>query len=119
MPNKITPQSVRNALQNSGTLSGNGTAVSVQGGKAVIFGIGKSTGTAGIYTFEQSFDDGANWSALTVVRLSDGASITATNAAESGETFIAPLLDGDAMVRVRISTNWVTTAPAVSIAVLH
>lgn len=119
MANKINPQSARSALQSSGTLSGNGTSASVQGAKAVVIGIGKSTGTAGIYTFEQSTDDGANWTACPVTRLSDGASVTTTNAGESGETFILPLIDGDSMIRVRISTNWVTSAPAVTIGVIN
>ncbi len=118
MANSITQTVTRTALQTSGTLTGNGSTADVTGAQAVIIGITKSTGTAGVYTFERSPDEGQNWSTLSVTRLSTGASVTATTAGESGETFVASLVDGDQLVRARISTAWVTTAPAVTLAVL-
>lgn len=119
MANTITPALTRTTLQASGTLTGNGSSGSIQGGKSAIISIGKSTGTAGVYTFEQSTDEGAEFSTIPVVRASTGASVTATTAAESGEAFIVPLVDGDTVVRARISTAWVTAAPSVTLVVIN
>ncbi len=112
MANTITPSLTRTTLQATNTLSGNGSSGAIAGAKAAILSITKATGTAGVYTFEKSHDEGAEWSPLSVVRSSTGASVTATTAAESGESFIVPLIDGDVVVRARISTNWVTSAPS-------
>lgn len=100
------------------TATGNGTAVDVSGANSVIFVIKKSSGTAGVVTFEESLDDGQNWSSLSCTRASDGASVTATSAGESGDAFVASMKDGDRQVRARISTAWVTAGALVEVVAL-
>lgn len=119
MANSITQSVTRTTIRAANTLSGNGTAVDVTGAKAVIFVMGESAGTAGIYTFERSSDDGSEWVPLTVTRASDGNAITATAAAEDGNAYVASLVDGDTQVRARISTNWVTASPLCSLVVIN
>lgn len=119
MANSITQTVTRTTLRAANTLTGNGAAVDVTGAKAVIFVMGESAGTAGIYTFERSSDDGAEWVPLTVTRASTGDEITATAAAEDGNAYIAALVDGDTQVRARISTAWVTASPLCSLIVIN
>lgn len=108
-------------LQAANTLTGNGSTADASGCNCVVFVVESApTGTAGIYTFEKSTDDGANWSALSVTDVLTGAALagSASAAARDGFTVIADEgLDGDILVRARISTNWVTAAPAVFAAV--
>src|SRR5437762_2352191 len=106
MTQLMTTAFLRSTAQTAGTLSGNGTAIQCAGVNSVLFVIQKSsTGAAGMYTFEVSFDAGQTWAAITCTRLSDGTTASATNAAESGEAFAAPLYDGaDVQYRARIST---------------
>lgn len=119
MANTILQTATRTTAQAANALTGNGTAVDVTNAKHVLIAVQKSTGTAGIFTFERSTDDGQNYSAMTVTRASDGAAISATSAAESGETYIVTRVDGDTQIRVRISTDWVTSSPAVTVIVLN
>lgn len=109
----------RTTLHAANALTGNGEAVEVNGAKAVVFVTGESSGTAGIFTFERSGDEGENWTAMTVTRASDGNEITATAAAEDGNAYVASLVDGDVRVRARISTAFVTASPLVTLLVIN
>jgi hypothetical protein len=100
------------------TATGNGTAVDVTGASAVIFVIKKSSGTAGIVTFEESSDGGENWSTVSCTRASDGNAVTATSAGESGDAFVAAMKDGARQVRARISTAWTTAGAQVEVVAL-
>ena len=120
MAHPLTQTIKRSQAQAAATTGvGNGTAVDVTGAEAVVFVVKKSTGTTGVLTFEESFDSGQNWSPLTVTRASDGSSITATSAGESGDAFIASMKDGNRQVRARISTAWTTSGAQVQVIVLN
>lgn len=110
----IIPQSMtRTALHAANALTGNGASVATAAKRHLIY-IGASAGTAGIFTFERSHDDGVNWVTQSVTRLSDGVAITATAAAENDDCYLVAVQDGDNLIRARISTAWVTASPAVT-----
>lgn len=113
MANTIPQSMTRTTMQAANALTGNGTAVA-QTAKTDLIYIGASAGTAGIFTFERSHDDGTTWVTQSVTRLSDGVSITATSAAENDDCYLVAVQDGDIQLRARISTTWVTASPAVT-----
>ena len=118
MANTIPQSMTRTTLHALNALTGNGTAVA-QTAKCHLIYIGASAGTAGIFTFERSHDDGVTWVTQSVTRLSDGNAITATAAAENDDCYLVAAQDGDIQLRARISTAWVTASPLVTYIALN
>lgn len=108
----------RTTLHAANALTGDGVSVA-QAAKNTLIYIGASAGTAGIFTFERSADEGVTWVAQSVTRLSDGTAITATAAAENDDCYLVAGVDGDNLLRARISTAWVTASPAVTLIALN
>jgi len=119
MANQITQNVILATAQAANALTGNGTAIDVTDADSVVIALGTSAGTAGIFTFEKSSDSGANWSALTCTRVSDGTTASVTTAAENGGAFVPQLFDGPSQIRARISTAWVTASPLVRVLQLN
>lgn len=96
---------------------GNGTNVEAAGANCAVFVVESApSGAGGIYTFEKSTDEGSNWGLLTVTDADTGAALagSASAAARDGFTVIADEgLDGDVLLRARISTAWTVAAPKV------
>lgn len=113
MANNIPQSMTRTTLQAANALSGNGSSVA-QTAKHNLIYIGASAGTGGVFTFERSSDEGTTWSTMTVTRLSDGNAVTATAAGETDDCYLVRDVDGDNLLRARISTNWTTASPAVT-----
>lgn len=113
MANIIPQNMTRTTLHALNALTGNGVTFA-QGAKLDLIYIGASAGTAGIFTFERSHDDGVSWVAQTVTRLSDGIEITATAAGETDDCYLVKGVDGRNTLRARISTNWTSASPAVT-----
>lgn len=101
-----------------GTLTGNGTSLDLGGAHRAVLFIATTTGTAGIFTFEHSFDGGQVWSQCNEVRdaaaADSAAAITATAAGQADKLLKVDPHNGPCLLRARISTAWVTSAPAVT-----
>lgn len=105
-------------LQAANTLSGNGSSVDITGAIRTFIVFTSIAGTAGVYTFEISYDGGNNWVAANAVRdaagADTGAIVASTPAGAPLAVYKVDHIDGQALFRARISTNWATNAPAVT-----
>ena len=118
MTSLAAPIGTPTALQAANTLTGNGASIDLTGALRAFIVLTSIAGTAGIYTFEISQDGGTNWVAAAAVRdaagADSGAVVAATPAGAPLAVYKVDHLDGPVLFRARISTNWVTNAPAVT-----
>lgn len=118
MASNAAPIAAPTVLQAANTLSGNGTSVDLTGALRAFLVFTSIAGTAGVYTFEISNDGGDNWVAANAVRDAaggdSGAIVASTPAGAPLAVYKIDQLNGPVKFRARISTNWVTNAPAVT-----
>lgn len=113
------PIAVPTELQAANALAlGNGASIDLTGASRAMIVLTSIAGTAGIYTFEISRDGGTNWEAANAVRLGSTADsvavVAATPAGAPAAVYKVDQINGPALLRARISTAWVTSAPAVT-----
>lgn len=117
MATQMAAMSAVTNLHPNNTLSGNGSTVDITGALRTLILLTSIDGTAGIYTFEISRDGGQNWVAAAAVRDASAADssalVAATPAGAPAALYKVDHVPGPALLRARISTNWVTSAPQV------
>lgn len=89
----------------------------VSGAQRALIWVRAGSGTAGIMTFEHSFDNGVSWEqcneVLDTLSADGSAPVLTTPAAPSDVLYKVDPHSGPCLIRARISTAWVTSAPEV------